>query len=168
MTRAALQLHAVTIGGLCPALAELAHRVAGAIGDSLADQPHIHRRLHGDFHPRQILVNQQAVAFLDLDEGVVGHPTVDLGLFLAHLERESIRGRLSVGEVGRMTESLLDGYEAAGGAPIRKWMPRAVAIGLIRLAPRSFRHREPEWARQMSALLERAQEVANGKNQAAD
>jgi phosphotransferase family enzyme len=167
MTREVLQLHAVTISGLCPQLADLAHRVADVAGGSLADQPHIYRRLHGDFHPRQVLVNRQTVAFLDLDEGLVGDPTIDLGLFLAHLERESIRGRLSASQAGRLAESLLDGYEAAGGVPLRKWVPRAVAIGLIRLAPRSFRHREVDWAAQMAALLERAQEIANGQNHAA-
>jgi streptomycin 6-kinase len=160
-TREALQVHADGISALCPQLAELARRVADLLGASLDDEPRCHRRLHGDFHPRQILIDGQSVAFLDLGEGLMGHPTVDVGLFLAHLEREAVRRSRRASWVEPIAAAFLDGYEAASAVPIRQFVPRALARGLFRLAPRSFRRREADWAAQMAALLERAQEVAN-------
>ena len=165
MMREALQAHTAAISTLCPHLAELAHGLSRLLGDPPADEPRVHRRLHGDFHPRQILISGQTVAFLDLGDGLVGHPTIDLGLFLAHLEREAIRRKLGGNWVEHLAAAFLNGYEAAGGIPLRKWMRRALARGLFCLAPHSFRHRELDWTAQMTQLLERAQEVANGRNE---
>jgi hypothetical protein len=165
--RNAAQSHAATISTLCPALAAEAGRVAGLVEDALGGETRIVRRLHGDFHPRQMLVDGRTVAFLDLDAGLAGHPSVDVGSFLAHLEREAIRGHMPARRVEQFAESLMDGYESAGGVQIRECVPRAVAIGLLRLAPRCFRHRELDWPVQMATLLKRAEEVAHGQSQAA-
>ncbi len=46
----------------------------------------------------------------------------------------------------------------AGTVPAR--VPLYVASALLRLAPDPFRHREPQWERRTTRLLERAEALA--------
>ena len=157
-TSESLRATATMIGSVCPQLDASARHLAERLGARVLDQPTVHRRLHGDFHPGQVLLDGGAVGFLDFDEGLAGDPTLDLGTFLAHLAREVIRGGLSAKHVGPLAEALLGGYEGAIGPPVRERLPLALAMGLFRLAPRCFRHREQDWPDRMAALLERAEE----------
>ena len=166
-TSESLRVTAAMIGSVCSALDASARHLAERLGALMLDQPPVHRRLHGDFHPRQVLLDGGAVGFLDFDEGLVGDPTLDLGTFLAHLEREVIRGSLPRSRVEPLAEALLDGYEAAIGPPVRERVPLALAVGLLRLAPLCFRYREPDWPDRMAALLERAEESVRRRSHVA-
>jgi streptomycin 6-kinase len=159
MVGESLRVVATVVGDLCPELDVSARQFAKLLGTHLLDEPHVYCRLHGDFHPRQVLLDKDAVGFLDFDDGLAGDPTFDLGTFLAHLEREVLRGRLTRARMEVLGEALLEGYEAAIGRPIRERVPLALAVGPFRIMPRCFRYREQNWPERMAALLKRAQEV---------
>ena len=154
---ASLLSEANTLGLLWPPLARRAEDLARRLAARLVQEPPVRRPVHGDFHARQVLFDDGAVTLLDLDRAVCGDPLLDLGTFIAHLEREVVRGNLSPGRTGPLREALLDGY----GAATRQALPERVALytaaELLRLAPRFFRYAEPGWPDRAEAALDRAE-----------
>lgn len=158
-TAEGLRAEATIIGCLCPALDARAHDLAERLGARLLDQPPVYRPLHGDFHPRQVVLGAGTVGFLDFDAAFDGDPTYDLASFLARVERAVIRGSLSHQRAERLAQALLNGYEASTGRSMHERMPLVLAVVLFRLARRCFRCREPDWPNLMGAMLERAEAV---------
>jgi hypothetical protein len=84
---------------------------------------------------------------------------IDLGLFAAHLEREVIRGNLPASRVEPLVHALLAGYAAAAHQPITDDIQLYTAVELLRLAPRFFRYREPDWPERIEASLGRVETI---------
>lgn len=148
--------------GLAPILPALADRAGGLalrLATWLAARPEMARPLHGDFYSKQVLINGQAIAFLDLDEVHRGDPLLDLANFVAHLERDRLRGMIDQRQCAAWTTRLIDGYLTAGGQPMIEHLAPYTAARLLRLAPHPFRHREPDWSGRTAALLERVAEL---------
>lgn len=144
------------LGSLCPDLGKqarsLAERLAGRLGGAAKAQ----RPIHGDFHTQQVLLQDGAVAVLDLDEAAWGEPGLDLGRFGADLERSVIGGALDGDQAHAMMDALLEGYSSAAGA-VPSHLTLHVATHLLRIAPHPFRRREPDWTEMTAAILDRAQ-----------
>src|SRR5206468_5021884 len=87
---------------------------------------------------------------LDFDQAAVGEPAVDLGNFVAHLEREALEGRIPAERIEEMTSALLQGY----GRPVSIEAWTALALFLLSTDP--FRQRETDWPERMAAILDRA------------
>ena len=113
--------------------------------------------IHGDFHAGQVLVGADRVGILDLDRSSAGDPVSDVGNFVAHLEYAAIEGGLPATARDIAADDFLTGYEEATRASVRDRIRPHVAAGLLRLAPRPFRTRAPEWADRMSAILDRVE-----------
>jgi aminoglycoside phosphotransferase (APT) family kinase protein len=65
--------------------------------------------LHRDLHPQQLLLNGNAVGFVDLDDVAVGAPEIDLGNLLAHLDLFGLfhsRRSVPLAHSARMLESV--------------------------------------------------------------
>ena len=92
---AALLAEAAKLGGLLPALAPRARALAQTLAARRADTVTRDRAIHGDFKAGQVLLDGDTVAILDLDQAKQGDPATDLGMFIAHLERNVIRGQLT-------------------------------------------------------------------------
>ena len=92
--------------------------------------------IHGDFYAKQALVMDAGIALLDFDQAAVGEPAVDLGNFVAHLEREALEGRIPAERIEEMTSALLQGY----GRPVSIEAWTALALFLLSTDP--FRQRE--------------------------
>jgi aminoglycoside phosphotransferase len=108
--------------------------------------------VHGDFYAHQVLVNGDAVAFVDFDEGGAGDPRVDIGNFIAHLRLQSMQEPGSV-ETGIET-SFLEGYASGRGTSDEvDWFTTAC---LARLAVAPFRALRPDWNREAGAILDAA------------
>jgi hypothetical protein len=152
---ATVQATAASIGHLYPSLARLVGDLAGRLSAELHDAPPIVQPIHGDFYDRQVLVNGDEVVILDLDEAILGDPAADLGLFVAHLERDALSRGLAAASVAPVRDALLAGY---GLPPAR--IDLYTAFGLLQLAPHHFRNREPDWPERTEATLERALEIA--------
>lgn len=156
-TARALFVEAEWLEKIYPAVAARAARLVQRLVGELDQSAEKARPVHGDFHARQVLVGDGYATILDLDEAVLGEPASDLGNFLAHLQREIVRGNLPPGRAEPVREALFDGYRSvsAGLSPARVEVYRA--IGLFRLALRFFRYREPNWPQRVETLLGEAE-----------
>ena len=153
---ASLQAVGQGVSWLLPSLRLPLGRVCGDLAARLAGAPPRQQPVHGDCYAKQILVQAGTVGLLDLDQAALGDPALDLGLFLAHLERDVLRGRLDASTLPGYRAALLQGYaDLAGGTP--EQVPLYTATSLLRLLPDPFRHREPAWEEQTRALFDRVQ-----------
>jgi aminoglycoside phosphotransferase (APT) family kinase protein len=137
---------------LLPTRAAEAQRLGRRIAAELPAEPPV-ALTHGDFSADQILLGPDGIALLDLDAAVLADPARDLGIFRAALEREVVRGRLSADGAEGIATQLLDSYGGMPAARLRPW----TAAALLKLASEPFRHRDPEWPRAVSALLDAAE-----------
>jgi hypothetical protein len=152
-----LQRIADAIGTLWPPLAQHASRLAAQLADSWRHWSGKPCTIHGDFHPKQVVLMDDGVGILDLDEAAWGDPALDLGNFAAHLDRETLRGRLSPQQAEVFQERLLAGYRRRLTMEDSRWQVHAAAA-LFRLATDPFRYRERDWPQQIEAVLQRAEE----------
>ena len=157
------KLHSMadTIALLHPPLASLARRLAGAIAEKLSRAPPAGCRLHGDFHPGQvILTDDRRAAFIDLDESARGHPLTDLGMFIAYLHDYQFRTpALSAQTAPLLIEALLEGYQNATQGKVTDSLRYYVAVGLFSLTHNPFRSHAPAWPEKTHAMLERIHDI---------
>lgn len=143
---------------LQPALKSRLEKVLKYISTALTDVPERTVTLHGDFYSKQILLCDQDIAFLDFDEACLGDAAFDLGLFIAHLEADAMRGFLSPSSLECARDSFLQGYEEAA-----KMLPSTVTlytvIGMLSLLPHFFRNRYHDWPLLMDAFLTRIERL---------
>jgi Ser/Thr protein kinase RdoA (MazF antagonist) len=147
------------LGFLCPYVSKRAGDLARKLALQLMDQPPVSSPIHGDLHAGQVLLAGHYVGLLDLDRAMRANPMNDIGLLVAHLDREVVRGRLTAGCVERLAASLLEGYARTAGTSSLPAVPLYRAAGLLRLAPEFFRHCEPDWSSRIESLLEHAEKV---------
>ena len=156
-------LFAVTeaVGQVCPGLRAEMLDLAGRLAPALARAPEVQAPVHGDFYAKQVLIDDEVAGFLDFDQAGYGDPAADLGLFIAHLERDVLRNALSRRRAEAVRGALLDGYRAQTGAlPDR--IELHAAAGLLRLAPDPFRDREPDWPGRTAHIVQRAETLLEG------
>jgi aminoglycoside phosphotransferase (APT) family kinase protein len=146
-----------TIGWLSPPNADRATSLADRIVSALSDQQFERKLVHGDLYDKQIVLMNPGVGLLDLDQIGVGDPRQDLGLFLAHWERDRILGQLGKSHA-EIAEELVLYYERATGSTL-VGLPVFVAAALFRLAQHPFRNRLEDWPRVLDAILTRVGEL---------
>jgi len=147
------------IGVLRPELANRAEGLARDIAIRVEGFSTDEGPIHGDFYPGQVLIASDAVNVIDLDRAGRGDPRVDLGNFIAHLECDALEGRIAPGVVASLADALMDGYEEAAHISCRSGIHAFIAAGLLGLAPRPFRTRDPEWAARTATILDCAESV---------
>lgn len=133
--------------------------LAGALAERLLRESPVGCPIHGDFYEDQVIVGDGTATLLDLDEAASGDPAADLGLFIAHLEKDAMLGRLEREAVAPASASLLEGYRSWGADVDPDKVRFYTAVGLFRLAPHPFRGREPEWPEMTEGILRRAEEL---------
>ena len=144
-----------TVGHLLPGLASRAWALARRLSSLLEERHFAPVSVHGDFYAKQVLVDAGHIAFLDLDGAARAAPEFDLGVFIAHLERDALRGNLARSRVEPMARAFLKGYAGGRSLPVELY----VAAGLFRLLHDPFRHCEPDWEQRIEALLARAERI---------
>ena len=152
---------ATRLGWICPHLAARADGLARRLATRLRHEPPVNRPLHGDFHPKQVLLAGDSVAFLDLDRAVRGDPAADLGHFLAYLEHGVLRGKFAPPTVELLRDALLAGYRPATEHITPARVDLYTAVELFRRVRYPFRHHEPDWPQRIEAILERAEAIAH-------
>jgi hypothetical protein len=157
---------------LCPHLAGRAQALARRLAACLTAEPPRGRPIHGDFNATQILLTGDAVAVLDFDAAARGDPALDLGTFVAYLERHALYGTFSSGRVEALKEALLAGYRAPGDPSLPARVRLYTAIGVFyRLnsfrywephwrGVNPFRYWEPHWPERAEAFLGRAEQLS--------
>jgi hypothetical protein len=143
------------LGFVFPSLAEPARKSARRLAAWLMAEPSLQRAIHGDFYARQVLWSGGRVGIIDLDEAVKGDPRADLGLFIARLEWDALRGKLPAGSLRGLQEIFFEGYRRVGEQFPEESIRPYVAVELFKLTHTPFRTCENEWASLTEALLER-------------
>jgi aminoglycoside phosphotransferase (APT) family kinase protein len=144
---------------LHPPIAERARQLAERLASRLLTEPQVRKPIHGDFYAKQILWSEGCARVVDLDEAVRGDPRFDLCLFVARLEYDVIRGRLSAESIPAIKHALFDGYTQAGGQPALRDMEWYLAAALFQLSHEPFRACEPQWIERTEAILDRIESI---------
>lgn len=142
-----------------PDLEGRARAIAETLAERLRREPPVERPIHGDFYEDQVIIGDGTATLLDLDEAASGDPAADLGLFIAHLEKDAMLGGFDRESVVPAAQSLLEGYRAYGAEVDSERVRLYTAVGLFRLAPHPFRTREPEWPELTREFLDRAEKL---------
>lgn len=135
--------------------AELARRVLLAVAGESPDRV----ALHGDFDPRQVVVDGESVAFVDLDEAVVGPPGLDVGTFIARLHISAARQELGAEVAADAWAALLAGYATKRPAPCSRSIRAFTALAFLKIAHEPFRTCRREWPAEISAVLDSAERL---------
>ncbi len=150
-----------TVGFLCPSLANHVTSLSERIASRLAVSNRRHCAIHGDLYDKQILLDGDRVAIVDVDQAAFGDARSDLGLFIAHLERDGLAGGPSRSRIDAVTEALLSGYQEAAGTRV-EGLEAYIAEGLLGLAHHPFRSHQPRWPEHTERILARAEAVLAG------
>jgi streptomycin 6-kinase len=142
-----------------PDLESKIRSLARTLAQRLRREPSPARPIHGDFYEDQVLIGGGTATLLDLDEAVLGDPASDLGLFIAHLEKDAMLGLLEREAVVPAAERLLEGYRSWGTGMDPELVRFYTAVGLFRLAPHPFRTRHPRWPELTREFLDRAERL---------
>ncbi len=110
--------------------------------------------LHGDFYAKQVLLNEGTATVLDFDRAFYGPPELDIANFIAHLERDRLRGTIDRATADRARDALVTGYACISGSTPRD-LDAMAALALLDLAVHPFRFREPDWSHATREILER-------------
>ncbi|ARC94148.1 hypothetical protein B6A42_21170 [Vibrio coralliilyticus] len=113
--------------------------------------------IHGDFYAKQVLINQEAVRLIDFDDVCYWFPTYDLGLFIAHLERDELSGTLSTPALHAFRTAFIKGYVEELDYSANE-LELFTSVGLLELAHHPFRNGYPDWLTSISQLVERAEQ----------
>src|SRR3954468_1507208 len=105
---------------------------------------------HRDLHPGQIVVEAGAVRLIDLDDATMAPPGLDVGNFLAHLDRETAVGARSESETAAAARAFVRGY---GAVPRDLHWWRQVALARLAVLAEA-RHGRRDWAASLRALLD--------------
>ena len=115
--RQRLQEVLAVLGRVCPEHAGQAGRLAGPLEAGLAHTLAAEAcTLHGDLHPRNLLVDGDRLALIDLDSARQGPALLELGAWLADGRyRAALQGH-DAQAAARAGQAFLQGYTGAGGA----------------------------------------------------
>lgn len=144
---------------LLPEESERAAELARRVLLTLAEESPVRVTLHGDFDPRQVLVDGDSVAFVDLDEAVVGPPALDVGTFIARLHISAARQELGAEVAADAAAALLAGYATKRPAPCSRSIRAFTALAFLKIAHEPFRSYRREWPAEISAVLDSAERL---------
>lgn len=158
-TREAVEAATRSIRFTSPPLEALATEIDTRLGELISTEQVEPSAIHGDFYPAQVLAEGDRIAIIDLDNTVRGNPASDLGLFVAHLERNALSPSRPKAPVAIVRDALIEGYATVRPAPSRASIDLHTAAGLVQLAPHHFRNREPNWDQHTAMTLRRALKI---------
>lgn len=117
--------------------------------------------LHGDVHPKNILLSNDVVYLLDLDQAAVGNALVDLASVIAGLYCASCVGALTWSEAVSLRRNLLAGYGPLKDSAALQWHIGAAL--LTERALRSVTRIRLESLQRLPDILATAEAVLNGE-----
>ncbi len=139
---------------LTPHLQQRSQELVNLLQAMLQHIPAIKARCHGDFYAKQILIHYDNLFWLDLDDICMAHPGRDLATFVAHLEWDVLRGRLSKQQAKNYEQVFVSSYQEATEYSIEAQHINAlIALHLFQLIHHPFRSCEPNWLEQTEQLL---------------
>jgi aminoglycoside phosphotransferase (APT) family kinase protein len=149
---------------LLPKTSERLLNTARTLAACIGGWPQRDATTHGDFYAKQVLLHGDGgVTLLDFDEAGRGDPLSDLGTFLAHVEREVICGRLTVGRRDEILAALLEGYLTTAAGMDTRNLELYIAAKLFARMPHFFRTCDPHWTALTVQSLARVESLLGGR-----
>jgi len=145
------------VGILLPQLDQRARRLAQSLAEWLAGDTAVRKPVHGDFYDKQAIMSNGRVRLIDLDAARLDNPLVDIGNYLAHLERRVVGHAMTRTNVEVYKETLIDAFERLNGSVPGCQLDRYIALGLFGLIHQPFRDWKQDWPVQTEQLLERVE-----------
>jgi aminoglycoside phosphotransferase (APT) family kinase protein len=107
--------------------------------------------IHGDYKPRQLLLDEDRMAVVDLDRACLGDPAVDVGSFMAVLHKKARLYRQE--HLGRLAPYFLERYQACSprsGLADRARLFQAMTlvrmvVGGFERSPRTYGRKGASW-----------------------
>jgi aminoglycoside phosphotransferase (APT) family kinase protein len=112
--------------------------------------------LHGDFHLKQIMIDSESIALVDLERCAKGDARIDLGFFVAQLDALAEERTEFGTALADLKNSFLHAYEEMSGKDSLRELHAYSAVATLELAILPFRRMEAEWPRKVLAHLMRA------------
>ncbi len=109
--------------------------------------------LHGDFHPKQVVIQPGGAVLLDTDQMALGDPAYDIANFIAHLENYVLAGAVSESRASVASKAFLDAYASVSARPQNLTCFQAIA--LLELAHHPFRTGLSDWPAAIDAIVAR-------------
>ncbi|HEY3581435.1 MAG TPA: phosphotransferase [Pyrinomonadaceae bacterium] len=163
-TPEALARTAATIGEARPDVATLVQQLSHKlIAQHAMYSGGEHVFLHGDLHPKNILLDRERLFLLDFDQAARGIAAVDLGSVIAGLHCDACIGSLTWREASSLTHAILAGYgslSAFGTLESIRW--HVAAALLHERALRAVTRIRPRVLDKLPQLLQIAEAVLNG------
>ena len=144
-------------GFLLPHLSERAARMAQQLAQWLAGQAPVRQPVHGDFYDKQVIVCDGQVRLIDLDAARLDDPLLDLGNYIAHLEKQIHDQGKAVIDAETHKDTLVSAYEKSTGRPCSDQLNRYISLGLFNLIHQPFRDWLADWPLQTELLLDRVE-----------
>lgn len=145
-----LRAVAEKIASAAPPFEAKARALADSVAGGLASLPPRRTACHGEWDAGQLLYSESGAWMFDLDNVRNAHPALDLGSFLASLNRPPRREKEETGDAER---PFLEGYRGGGGEvdPIALALFRATKS--LRIALILARRRGSRWKDRVTRLL---------------
>lgn len=158
LTPEALTQATTPISQARPDVADLVHRLSSKL---IAQYEHGKPVfLHGDVHPKNILLNDNQLFLLDLDQAATGPAEVDLGSVSAGLYCDACTGTRTWREASSLQRALLTGYGTPKNSRALRW--HTAAALLQERALRSVTRVRAATLQKLPELLLTAEAVLNG------
>jgi thiamine kinase-like enzyme len=148
----------MTISQARPDVAELVQRLSTKLIAQYAPDESVF--LHGDAHPKNILLNDDQLFLLDLDQSATGPAEIDLGSIIAGLYCDACTGSRTWREVATLMSALLTGYGKSQNPHTLRW--HIAAALLQERALRSVTRVRAATLQKLPELLHTAEMVLNG------
>ena len=147
------------VGVLLPHLHRRAEYVAHQLAQWLDCQTPVRQPVHGDFYDKQAIVCDRHVSLIDLDAVRLDNPLLDLGSYIAHLERQAGNHTMAVTDVELQKKTLVRAYTQSAGHVSTDQLNKYIALGLFDLIHHPFRDWTHNWPAQTEQLLERVESL---------
>lgn len=144
---------------LLPSLSNLVDSITKKIIHLLDRAPTLDSPIHGDFYDKQVLIHEDFVTIIDLDQACLSDPASDLGLFVAHIDRDCLQGIYTPEQARSFSSSLLKGYCERRSLDGVERFHLYQAMGLFSLATQPFRYRMEQWPEKTESLLHRVTDM---------
>jgi predicted glycosyltransferase/tRNA A-37 threonylcarbamoyl transferase component Bud32 len=142
-----------------PDVGDAARKLAEALAATF-DQRNDPAWLHGDAHPKNVVVTRDGVALVDLDQAAIGPAAADLGGVLSRLRHLRLVGVLSADRERALMDSLLRGYGSVREPPDARSIAWHLAASLLgERALRAVTRVRPEDLGYLGELIEAAGET---------
>jgi thiamine kinase-like enzyme len=159
LTPEALTQATATISQARPDVADLVHRLCTKLVAQYEHGKPVF--LHGDVHPKNILLNDDQLFLLDLDQAAIGSAEVDLGSVIAGLYCDACTGTRTWHEASSLQHALLSGYGSTQDSNALRW--HVAAALLQERALRSVTRVRANTLQKLPDVLRTAEAVLNGE-----